>query len=420
MLVHAVTGPTAAVVKYYVVKPPVGGQREYLYDIALRTLGNGNRYPEIFGLNAGRVQPDGGRLTDPTQLQAGWVLVLPDDARGPDVRTGVLSSLFHSSGSPSAPTRPAGTRSAGGTTGVAQPPLLRIGALGLMVLFATLAVALLSAGRRSHQPRAAARARRSNRGDMPAVRANVPPARPAAATRELGASSVPPTSPVVDAPQVVRTVADPFAPVQPTSATVAAADDGAARTPPEFAETVGDAAGLIMPECRAEVSGSAGTVRVRLIGVRPGDAAGWGWCEPGLPPQPAVLPVVLGEHAGRRLWVDLARAPDVLSVAGSAEGCRRAARELIGQLLTAGYEVTVVGDALGRPAPAGCRELASLPSTPDPAGDPELPGVVVCAGGDAPAAVRPILARPDRLTVPIVLGEVPAARWSLTVVEPRT
>lgn len=41
--------------RYYVVGPPVDGQREYLYAIALRILGNGNRFHEIVTLNEGPV-----------------------------------------------------------------------------------------------------------------------------------------------------------------------------------------------------------------------------------------------------------------------------------------------------------------------------------------------------------------------------
>ncbi|WP_096761627.1 hypothetical protein [Micromonospora sp. Rc5] len=73
----------AASGRYYVVGPPVAGQREYLYQIAARTLGSGDRYREIFDLNRDRPQPDGGRLTDPAELRPGWVLELPADARAP-------------------------------------------------------------------------------------------------------------------------------------------------------------------------------------------------------------------------------------------------------------------------------------------------------------------------------------------------
>ena len=61
-----------------------------LYAIALRTLGNGSRFQEIFDLNKGRAQPSGGRLEDPQSIHAGWVLQLPPDASGPGVHIGGL------------------------------------------------------------------------------------------------------------------------------------------------------------------------------------------------------------------------------------------------------------------------------------------------------------------------------------------
>ncbi len=48
-----------------------------LWDIAARYLGDGERWHEIYALNEGKPQPDGGRLTDPNLIQPGWVLVLP-------------------------------------------------------------------------------------------------------------------------------------------------------------------------------------------------------------------------------------------------------------------------------------------------------------------------------------------------------
>lgn len=70
---------------YYVV-----GTGDYLFRIAVRTLGDGNRYPEIYQLNEGRVQDDGASLTDPVVLHPGWILLLPDDASGGSVRIGPL------------------------------------------------------------------------------------------------------------------------------------------------------------------------------------------------------------------------------------------------------------------------------------------------------------------------------------------
>lgn len=87
---HAAPAETG---RYYVVGPPVDGQREYLYAIALRTLGNGNRYREIVDLNTGRAQPDGETFTDGLVLNPGWVLVLPRDAKGQGVRIGPLPRI---------------------------------------------------------------------------------------------------------------------------------------------------------------------------------------------------------------------------------------------------------------------------------------------------------------------------------------
>ncbi|MEU1590644.1 hypothetical protein [Micromonospora sp. NPDC005710] len=100
--------------RYYVVGPPVNGQREYLYDIALRTLGNGNRFREITQLNIGRKQPDGGTFTDGVELRPGWLLVLPRDAKGSRVRTGALPPIVANSAPPS--------RSAAAPTPSVTPP----------------------------------------------------------------------------------------------------------------------------------------------------------------------------------------------------------------------------------------------------------------------------------------------------------
>jgi hypothetical protein len=57
-------------------------RRDTLWDIAERHLGDPFRWQEIFGLNQGKVQPDGRCLTDPDLIYAGWRLELPDDASG--------------------------------------------------------------------------------------------------------------------------------------------------------------------------------------------------------------------------------------------------------------------------------------------------------------------------------------------------
>ncbi len=68
--------------KVYTVAPPVGRHHDSLWEIAERHLGDGRRYPEIFALNEGRVQPDGRALHLARLIQPGWQLVMPEDAVG--------------------------------------------------------------------------------------------------------------------------------------------------------------------------------------------------------------------------------------------------------------------------------------------------------------------------------------------------
>lgn len=69
-----------------------GGVPDTLVDIAGRTLGDEGRAEEIFELNVGRSQAEGSVVADPQDLRPGWVLLLPADARGPDVRLAVLQA----------------------------------------------------------------------------------------------------------------------------------------------------------------------------------------------------------------------------------------------------------------------------------------------------------------------------------------
>ena len=71
--------------KAYRVEPPVGRFHESLWEIAQNHLGDGRRYREIFELNAGRVQPDGTKLTIASLIRPGWELLMPKDAYGPGI-----------------------------------------------------------------------------------------------------------------------------------------------------------------------------------------------------------------------------------------------------------------------------------------------------------------------------------------------
>lgn len=60
-----------------VVLPPRDGVHDSLWRIAERTLGDGHRWPQIFTLNKGKPQPDGGKLVNPNRIFPGEVLTLP-------------------------------------------------------------------------------------------------------------------------------------------------------------------------------------------------------------------------------------------------------------------------------------------------------------------------------------------------------
>jgi len=90
----AAAGVTASAtpedVTYYVVKESWEGEPEFLYSIAARLLGNGDRAMEIYALNEGRAQPGGATVSDPNVIRPGWVLQLPSDATGDGVLVGPL------------------------------------------------------------------------------------------------------------------------------------------------------------------------------------------------------------------------------------------------------------------------------------------------------------------------------------------
>src|SRR5207248_499834 len=77
-------------VKYFIVPHTDNPDEITLFRIAERALGDGRRFPEIFELNRGRPRPDGTPFTDPTAIEPGQVLQLPDDAKDPAVQFGPL------------------------------------------------------------------------------------------------------------------------------------------------------------------------------------------------------------------------------------------------------------------------------------------------------------------------------------------
>jgi hypothetical protein len=98
----ATRGPSGYV-KYYVVTSGFDGKPEDLAEIAARFLGSAARSRQIFDLNVGVTQPDGGELTNPNLIDVGWVLTLPWDAVGPGVVYGLRADAVIPPPPPPAP-----------------------------------------------------------------------------------------------------------------------------------------------------------------------------------------------------------------------------------------------------------------------------------------------------------------------------
>ena len=143
----------AVKVKYFVVPRPRKGSAQTLSQIAARTLGDGSRYPQIFALNKGRLQPGGGRLENPRVIEPGWILRLPASASGPGVHFGPLPAVT----APAAG-RPARSRTAGpppssphSTAAKPRPSASLAGQfllLGVLLIVVMAAVWFFSPGRR--------------------------------------------------------------------------------------------------------------------------------------------------------------------------------------------------------------------------------------------------------------------------------
>lgn len=143
--------PAAPSVPYYVIAETPEGEPEYLYMIAERFLGDGERNTEIFELNEGRTQPDGGKLTDPAVVTVGWVLQMPDDAKGEGLQNGPLPGPS-TSPEPSAPTEATGSPNGGTQSGGSLLEPVLIG-MGLAVVAAALVLVVVYLVRRSRAGR---------------------------------------------------------------------------------------------------------------------------------------------------------------------------------------------------------------------------------------------------------------------------
>ncbi|BCB74987.1 hypothetical protein Pflav_013970 [Phytohabitans flavus] len=128
-----------------------------------------------------------------------------------------------------------------------------------------------------------------------------------------------------------------------------------------------------------------------------------------------MMPVVLGERGGQRLVADLARCPDVLTVLGAKPHRVRYVLRLARQVLAIGCQVTILGDVFGGSVPAGCRRAAEMSDVDHSA----APGIVVCGPLSRAAGSAALRLRASGGPVPVVLGDVPASRWSVWLKAPR-
>ncbi|GLY98653.1 hypothetical protein [Actinoplanes sp. NBRC 103695] len=146
LLIAVVTGaatPAAAQradPKWYEVRAEYEGEPEYLYEIADRFLGDGDRFTEIYALNKGRTQPDGLIVNNPEVIEPGWILILPDDAEGDGVRTGPLPVA---STPPPPSSAPAATPPAVAAPATEETPTALIIAGALIVAAAVVLLVLL-------------------------------------------------------------------------------------------------------------------------------------------------------------------------------------------------------------------------------------------------------------------------------------
>jgi hypothetical protein len=170
------------------------------------------------------------------------------------------------------------------------------------------------------------------------------------------------------------------------------------------------------PEVSERLLTGEGPVRVRLSDVAAGrDTPAYTWLADGEAPPPATIPLVLGRKDGWRLHVDLACSPDVLTIVGPDDGCRRLAAAFARQLLNAGLGVSIVDDVLGDQTMSGVRLLDRFPQLPAPRDPLPEPYVLFCTRPQGPTAAtaRQLAAVTHGRAVPVILASVPGGRWSI-------
>jgi hypothetical protein len=376
--------------KYYVVQPSDG-----LYQIAVDTLGDGNRYREIFALNGGREQPGGGRMTDPVTLRPGWVLVLPSDAHGPGVLTAPPASPAATT-----PISSASRRQANAPVLVAVAIVLAIVSLLLWTLVSPVRRAAAAGAVRDGRDRIRQRVRRR---DLASRRTRGSVLRGWGGTARQISSQLHRVSSQLHRGRAVR--------VNPSRSRRLLGALPAAVGPEE-----GTAAEEQVSLLTATLVSECGPIGVQLTARARGGRPSYRWLGVFDPAPESSLPVVLGLDAGSRLFVDLADCPDPFTITGSVQDCRRYTAGLARQLLTHGRLVQVVGEVLGADQPDGCERLTTMPALTGPSSG-DRARLVITAGlrGHSLADLRQCLRQDDRKVAVIILGDVLRSRWSVSL-----
>jgi hypothetical protein len=432
-------------VKFYVVRASFNGQPEFLFEIAQRFLGTGDRAQEIFKLNVGRQQPDGAKMVRDDVISPGWQLILPDDAKGNELQVGEITVADPTTAAttPAATDPPAADSSTADASEKSSsgPILWILGGAALLIGLVLIAYALQI--RRNALKLAAA----------------------GPATKRTGPGRTPPPAPVTPAASSawrlgrVRTASDPVA--RPFDAAAAWTVDRALRS---LAGLVADAK-RPMPSFYA-VSLDSDQLRLRLAVPDHEPPTPWNAQEDGLgwsaslralqavplddqiaAPSPRL--VTLGMDGGTRVLIDLGQATGVIAVEGHAAGIRAMLQGWITELANGPWadQVRVIVAGLDtvdeNPDPAqpgrvqsvsGVREaLAAVgASSVGWSGGGAVAGVLrggAASGSDAPGVlvlgstargneleqIQALAGRPDAGWAVVFSGRVPAARWRFTL-----
>ncbi|MFI1975808.1 hypothetical protein [Streptomyces wedmorensis] len=456
-------------VKYYVVTTQANGEPEFLFSIAEKVLGDGNRYNEIFLLNKGHAQPGGAIMRNATSIAPGWILQLPPDAKGPGVQEGPLPKPGVVTVAPATPPPvqapatqvPAATGATATPTGQDSSALtLAIGAGGALVAGAgvgTLVMRRRAGSRRAPVPAGVAPLTSATATPVPAestlegrtwpTTTAVPPVTPVRAPRSVAPRTASPTPrPKVDRTpetEVAGTASGaapataPAAPLRRSAVTVAGSP---ARPAPGAATRLSRSrpaddreADRHRPPARSvasphtfQVSFGDDLVDISLSTGHPTQqetAIAWMPVPYDVPDGGAAF-VCLGAAEGSGcLFLDLAQAPGPVVVRGDRAAARRLMESIVLQLSASSVLEHSCATALGplRGLAEGLTGIETLGTMAELVErraeevDPPFEFVFCAPETDADrTAVDDLLNGPGQ-TVLVVLGGLEGAAWTLNV-----